>query len=218
MKVNAERARRSTTPDLDLRVRAIKTYQHARFKHTYTDLLATPRYERATRFFLDELYGPHDFTDRDAQFGRVVPALVRLFPKSVVQTVRVLAELHALSEELDSTMGVAMQGDKIDSVEYQRAWILTGRREDRQRQISMMLEIGRALDRYTASLLMRKTLQLMRAPARAAGLSALQHFLEAGFDAFRAMSGASAFLQLISDREGRLVEELFLDHPAPGLL
>ena len=46
---------------------------------------------------LDELYGPQDFSDRDAQFARVVPALVRLFPQELVETVAVLARLHALS-------------------------------------------------------------------------------------------------------------------------
>ena len=32
------------------------------------------RYAGAARFFLDELYGPGDFSQRDAQFARVVPA------------------------------------------------------------------------------------------------------------------------------------------------
>ena len=74
-------------PELQAKVLLLKAFQRQRFARTYEDLLDTPRYGAAARFFLDELYGPTDFTRRDAQFARVVPALVRLFPPEVVETV-----------------------------------------------------------------------------------------------------------------------------------
>src|SRR5687767_7362757 len=89
--VAAERERRAACADLQRRVVALKAYQQRRFAHSYADLLATARYGPAARFFLDELYGPRDYSDRDAQFARVVPALVRLFPRETVDTVRTLA-------------------------------------------------------------------------------------------------------------------------------
>ena len=49
----------------------------------------------------------------------------------------------------------------------------------------------------------------MRKPARAAGLGELQRFLEAGFDTFKAMRGATEFLSLINERETLLVSTLF---------
>jgi hypothetical protein len=211
--VDDERRRRADVPGLAERVRAVKAYQHRRFAHTYADLLDVPRYAEATRFFLDDLYGPHDFTDRDAQFARVVPALVRLFPGNVVHTVRLLSQLHALSERLDSGMATALPTEEIDARAYQRAWRATGERGDRLRQIELMLEIGHALDRYTSSLLLGRTLRMMRGPARAAGLSSLQKFLESGFDAFKAMKGASGFLSTIEQRERALVDRLFADEP-----
>ena len=78
--VARERASRATDPALAASVEAVKAYQQRRFAATYSDLLHSPRYAGAARFFLDELYGPRDFSERDAQFARVVPALVRLFP------------------------------------------------------------------------------------------------------------------------------------------
>lgn len=207
--VSTERRHRTAEPSLAGRVKAIKSYQHARFAHTYRDLLGQPRYEKATRFFLDDLYGPHDFADRDAQFARVVPALVRLFPAKVVSTVRVLSTLHALSEELDSLMGRHVAPGPITAASYQQAWRETGRPEDRQRQIDLMLEIGQALEGYTRSLLLAKSLRMMRGPAHAAGLSSLQAFLEAGFAAFRAMHGSQAFLDTIARREREIAQALF---------
>ena len=93
--VGAERRRRAADADLAARVAAIKHYQHRRFSLTYSDLLASSRFGPAARFFLDDLYGPHDFSQRDEQFARVVPGLVRLFPHELVLTVVALGDLHA---------------------------------------------------------------------------------------------------------------------------
>ena len=112
--VAAERAARVVDPDMALRVQALKAYQQARFQRTYADLLATQRYGPAARFFLEDLYGPTDFSERDAQFERVVPALVRLFPREIVHTVATLARLHAMSESLDSEMARRLDGAAPD--------------------------------------------------------------------------------------------------------
>ena len=84
--VETERRRRAAIPNLAGEVAALKAYQQKRFARTHASLLAHPRYGRAANFFLNELYGPQDFTQRDAQFSRIVPALVRLFPADAVAT------------------------------------------------------------------------------------------------------------------------------------
>lgn len=188
---------------------ALKAWQQARFRRTYADLLMNPRYAAAARFFLDELYGPHDFSRRDAQFARVVPALVRLFPAEIVHTVATLGELHALSESLDTAMGLELPDPAFDDPSYAQAWRRTGRTEDRERQIALTLEVGQALDRYTRKPTLALSLRMMRAPARAAGLSELQGFLESGFDTFAAMRGAEPFLDCIGERERRFAHALF---------
>lgn len=208
--VARERARRATDPALERLVREVKRYQHARFAHTYRDILAQPRYMRAARFFLDDLYGPHDFTERDAQFVRIVPALVRLFPAEIVGTVEQLAELHALSEQMDTLMGAALaRTETLDAAAYVRGWQAAGRPDTRERQVQLMLGVGHALDRLTRNPLLRHSLRLMRGPARAAGLAALQSFLETGFDTFREMHGAADFLSTIAQRERALSDALF---------
>ena len=207
--VAAERRHRLAEPGLGPRVHALKDYQHRRFQHTYADLLAQPRYARAATFFLDELYGPHDFTERDAQFGRIVPALVRLFPRDIVATVATLARLHALSEQFDTAMARRLPSSSVTAQAYADAWRAVGQADGRERQIGYMHAIGSALDRYTANPLLRHTLRMMRKPASLAGLAALQRFLESGFDTFRELRGAQTFLQTIADRERELAGTLF---------
>ena len=207
--VQAQRAARAADPALSHRVDAVKHYQQARFSRSYADLLANPRYAPAARFFLEELYGPHDFAERDAQFSRIVPALVRLFPHEIVETVAALSELHALSEALDTDMARHLPEGPLDRAAYARAWQHTGRPVDRERQIALTMDVGRALDRYTRNPLLRHSLRVMRGPARAAGLGDLQAFLERGFDAFGAMRGASEFLDVIAGRERARARRLY---------
>jgi hypothetical protein len=209
--VRVERAARAADAWLADRVTQLKRYQQARFAHTYADLLSHPRYAGASRFFLDDLYGPSDFSQRDAQFARIVPGLVRLFPAEVVTTVEALTALHALSEQLDSEMARRLEALPVTAAVYVAAWRHTGQPANRQRQIDLMLDVGRALDVYTRRPLLRNSLRAMRVPARAAGLSALQAFLENGFDTFRAMHGADEFLTQIARRERALATSLFGD-------
>lgn len=207
--VERERARRAADPPLARRVNALKRYQQHRLRHTYADLLASERYRQPALFFLEELYGPEDFVQRDLQFARVVPAIVRLFPGEVVGTVVALSQLHALSERLDTLMAEALGADAPDAFSYGRAWRAVGQVAERERQIALLLQVGQALDRHTRSRILRASLHMMRGPARAAGLEALQRFLEAGFDAFGGMGGAKEFLQIIGERERALAAALF---------
>lgn len=207
--VERERNRRNAQPELAERVAALKAYQQARFLDSYPDLLADPRHTAAVRFFLEELYGPADFSQRDKQFARIVPAVIRLFPPEIVQTVAKLAELHALSESLDTDMGIALDSPAIDAARYVRAWQACGRAPEREQQIALTISIGEALDLYTRRPMMTMSLRMMRAPARAAGLGELQQFLEDGFNTFKAMRGAQDFLRTIADRERALAARLF---------
>jgi hypothetical protein len=214
-----ERARRLATPKLQAQVTALKAFQQNRFARTYADLLLSPRYSPAARFFLAELYGPSDFTHRDAQVARVVPALVRIFPSDIVQTVAQLAALHALSEQLDTAIGEALlrfgddngdsSSDSVSPINYIQAWQATGQAEARAQQITLTLSVATRLDQLTRKPLLSHSLRLMRGPAKAAGLGDLQQFLETGFETFRAMKGSQEFMSIVSAREHSVVAALF---------
>lgn len=217
--VALERAQRRADPVLDKGVAEIKAFQHGRFAGTYADLLGEPRYAAAARFFLEELYGPKDFSERDHQFARIVPGLVRLFPSELVSTVAALADLHALSESLDTRMARAASGGPLTLAAYAAAWRQVGEPAARERQILLMKEVGDALARYTRNPLLRHSLRLMRGPAQAAGVGVLQRFLEAGFDTFGHLKDPRHFLDLIAARERSLAAELFAGGstgPVPG--
>ena len=211
--LEAERRRRAADTTLNQKVVAVKAFQQRRFGLTYADLLASPRYGAAARFFLEELYGPNDFAERDAQFARVAPAVAQLFTDEIAAAVASLTELHALSEALDSAMALELAAPSITRAAYISAWQRVGRADDRERQIALTLDIAGRIDRFTQRPLLRNSIHLMRGPALAIGLSALHDLLERSFDTFGALQGADAFTGLVASRERMLAASLFAADP-----
>jgi hypothetical protein len=207
------RADAAASPDLHTATIEIKSFQARRFAGTYADLLESPEYGRAARFFLEDLYSDKDYSLRDAQFARIAGGLQRLFPKQVVATAVALAKLHVMTEELDRKMAEVWMSLKQDGEEvtrYATCWRTADSEPERMLQLKMVLAIGSELDRLTKIPGLRLMLRMMRHPAKAAGIESLQAFLESGFDIFAYMSekdlGAEIFLSTIRERESSWIE------------
>lgn len=190
------------------RWRAVKRFQSERLERTYADLLSTPRYRSAARFFLEDLYGEKDFEQRDREALRIVPKVAMMLPERAVETMALAVELDELSEQLDSRVATELKLP-IDDASYALAYRRAGTPQEREHQIAMVDSIGRTLDRLARMPLLAGMLHLMRAPAEAAGLQHLQQFLMRGFDSFRAMRGAGEFLDIVRERETALMRQIF---------
>lgn len=217
-RVTALRAAQAGDTALAAAVAQVKQTQSRRFAGSYADLLASPTYRPAAKFFLEELYGEQDYSERDAQFARIAGALQKLFPQQVTATALMLAQLHASTETLDHAMGQAWLEHKnttttSDASRYLHAWRSVGQRPEREAQLAGVLAIGQELDRLTRTPGLRLMLKMMRGPAKAAGLNALQRFLEAGFDTFSDLgknkNGVAHFLDTVRTREAALLAQLF---------
>lgn len=209
-RVEACRSACRADPSLASAVLRLKHFQQARLRLTHVSLFDDPNEARAADFFLEDLYGVGDFATRDREFQRVVPALVRWFPLDVVETVQTLARLHALSETLDLAMARELvRVSNIDLERYRAAWCSVSTSAERDLQREWTRAVGAALIRQTRSAALRRSLRLMRTPARLAGLGELQAFLERGFDTFGALERPEEFLNGILDRERRFADHLF---------
>lgn len=96
--VERERIRRSAQLELAERLAALKVYQQSRFFIATKISRPTPRHAASTRFFLKKLYSPGDFSRRDAQFVRIVPAVVRQITADNVAEIRAAPWLKATAE------------------------------------------------------------------------------------------------------------------------
>lgn len=192
----------------------VKRWQSRRLRRTYADLFAQARYAEAGEFFLNELYGAKDFSQRDREALRVVPKLARMLPARAVETLLLAVELDETSEQLDARVASHIVLPVTDA-SYAAAYFAAGTPSERRAQIEHVDRIGRTLERLARVPLLSGMLHLMRAPAEAAGLSHLHSFLQSGFDAFRAMGSAQEFLDTIFRRETQLMERLFGGDPEP---
>jgi hypothetical protein len=207
---------RAASPALAAALDRLAHWQSRRLNATYADLARDPRYAAAIAFFGGDLYGPGDFSRRDADLARVVPVMGKVLPEGVLATVAGAMELSALSHQLDRALLERLDPAAPLSLRaYCDAYRALGERRLRQRQIALIVSVGRALDRYIRKPLVRSALVAMRQPARVAGLGALQDMLERGFAAFRRMHGADEFLATVETRETALMDAIFAGDRAP---
>ncbi len=207
----ALRADAARNPELAAGRQRLRAWQAVRLARTHAALLANPQMGLAAAFFLTDLYGSEDLAKIDADVRRVVPAMKHLLPAAGLQTVADAIELEALSEELDlamaSELGSGATG--LTASTYGAAYRRVGRRPERERQIDLVEDLGRSLDRLVHQPLIGTTLWVMRKPAQLAGLGHLQDFLQRGYKAFVLMGGAREFLEKVIAPERRLLAALF---------
>jgi len=203
-------AERAANPILDGAMTHLADWQGRRLAQTYADLASQPRYREAIAFFRSDLYGGEEGARRDADLKRIVPMLSATLPERVVATVALAMELNVLSQELDRLLlGRLSRADGLFSVaDYCRAYRRVANLPARRRQIELIGDIGRALDRYVRKPVVRGALAMMRRPARLAGFGALHDFLDRGFHAFGRMEGADEFLATIHKRETAILEKI----------
>ena len=197
------------------RLAELKRWQSDRLTRSYEDVAAQPRYRAATSFFIDDLYGPKDFSGRDQAMLRILPVMTRILAASAVETAALAIELEALSEDLDHRLAAALAPGPITVESYARAYRESSTRAERQRQIDLIDAVGHRLDALVSKRLVSRTLALMRRPAKLAGLGDLQEFLERGFASFRDMRGADEFLAMLRNREGAILKSLFSGEAEP---
>jgi hypothetical protein len=198
----------------------LRAWQTRRLADGFGDFLASPRMRPAAEFFLTDLYGERDFSGRDRDVARIMPIMSRLLPDSLLVAATDAIELAVLSHAFDLRMAeqLAKRRDPLAVItvaDYSRAYRDVACPRLRRHQIELVLGVGWTLDASVRRHGVFKLLRASRLPARAAGLSELQGFLERGFAAFEALDGAGDFLEAIGQRERLVSRRLFAADPDP---
>jgi hypothetical protein len=212
--VAAERQAAKREPALLAARTALKRYQSGRLAITHADLLAGEDTHDAADFFLEELYGAHDLSQRDVDLERIIPTLGRVLSYESLHAITEAIVLDALSERLDTAMARAL-GISFTEDDYLRAYRGATSFEDRSRQLALVQELGDALCELVHIPLLAITLSVMRAPAKMAGLGELQQFLERGFTTFKKMKKPAAFVATIVGRERAAMNNIYAGRAAP---
>lgn len=200
----------------------VRRWQARRLEASFDRFLSDPRRRPAAQFFLNDVYNDRDFSRRDADIARVLPMMQRLLPGAMLETLGDSIELGVLTHAFDLRMAqvlgaLAPRRRILDAGLYAVAYRHSGLPRLRSHQIDLISHVGLGLGRALHMPGMAMLLKLSRGPARAAGVSELQGFLERGYAAFAQLGDARAFIGEIEADERAVSRRLFEDHPEPFL-
>ena len=207
---------RELAPDIAL----LRRFQSRRLAQTHADLLTSPRFGPAAHFFLSDVYGPRDFSQRDADMQRFYDGVRKVLPERAVAVLADVVNLSALTNELDDRLIRALVDqlgvtDTITLEQYAAAYRLCDNYDERLHQLQLIEAIGRGIDRMIKIPFIAIALRLAHAPAALAGWGELQEYLERGFSAFKHMKGADAFLNAIIGCETSILNAIFANAAEP---
>lgn len=197
---------------------ALQKWQLERLMTTFDDLYRHEGYVAAVEFFVSDLYGGLDFRQRDQEMSRVAPVMIRFLPDKALVALAEAFELQAISLEYDVAMAGEMRRRDIlelNTDAYGAVYRAASDRPGRERQILLILKLGRDLKKLVRKSVINRLLRLLRGPAQAAGFGNLQAFLENGLASFRALEDPDYFVETIHSREWAAMERLFDADPNP---
>ncbi|MDX1553814.1 MAG: hypothetical protein R3198_14400, partial [Marinobacter sp.] len=198
----------------------IADWQAERLKTTHEDLYRHPGYHTGLEFLLTDLYAPAGMTRRDDNIDRVFPKMVKWLPDNLLDTFAGLVELNLITQQLDLELAELCHNHglvpaSLSTDDYCRLFRCSQRLEHRERQITLVAEVGRQLDRYVRNRTLGWLLTMSRTPAEMADLSDLHSFLHRGYSAFRKMDDVEQLIDRLVTREKKVLDNILKGHPEP---
>lgn len=202
------------TAGLPPQMALLRSWQVTRLQETYGDFLHSPRYGRACRFFLTDIYGTKDFSQRDADAESVYNTMRKYLPERLLVTMGKAIELNHITNKLDNKLLEVLvtqchMTDSLSGEQYAAAYRLCDNYDERAQQLNTVLDVGRGVDALARIPMIGMVLRAARRPANRSGWSELQDFMERGFAAFKEMKGGEKFLAAVEQRERHILDHLF---------
>ncbi len=190
-------------------IRDIQAWQCKRLIVSHQDMYQQKRFKPALEFFVDELYGPKDFRQRDQDIARIVPKMSKFLPEKALQSLASALHLNALSFELDFNLAKKMSGKTLNKDSYAEAYQACDNHGNRQQQIDYISTLGQDLADVVSMRGISSLLFISRKPAKIAGVLALHEFLDSGFKAFKHLGNVQDFIQPIVAKEQQIMTQLY---------
>jgi hypothetical protein len=217
-----EQTQRASLADgrLDPQLAMLRAWQAERLKRTYADLLADDRYRPACLFILSDIYGPHDFSQRDHDAEQLYAWLSRLLPERMLVLLSDAIRMNQLTDRLDRTLLGVLVGelgvtDHITPPVYAEGFRRCDNYAERLRQVNLMEKILLEVGKGTRNPLVGPALKLARAPAERAGWMETHDFLQRGYAALRHLRDVHPFIQVITRREVQIMDKIFAGESDP---
>lgn len=204
---------RDNSPELKNMIIQTSAWQSERIGQTYADVAKIPRFHDAILYFQHDMYGTKDYSKRDHDVKKIYPIIERLLPNRMLQILTYVLELNALTMQLDQAQAQKLEHmnalKNIEHQQYATAYRLSASKEQRSKQIDLVLQIGDELNRLAGKQYLMGVLRLSRKPAQKLGIGELHGFLERGYHAFMKMKDAKPLIKVIYEREHAILNNIF---------
>ena len=190
-------------------IRKLQTWQTNRLLVTHDDLWNSERFKPAMQFFVDELYGPRDFSQRDIEMARAVPTMTKIIPNKGLISLQTALRLNCLSLELDIALAQKLGSEVINRSRYFDCYRYSSNQSQREEQIQLLEHLSIDLPKVVKIPGISVILMLSRKPAKIAGVESLHTFLEKGFNSFKKIGHVHDFIDPVISREREMMHALF---------
>jgi hypothetical protein len=201
---------------LDPALARLRAFQSARLAADYADLLESPRFGAAARYFLSEVYAARDFSQRDRDLARFHELLTRLLPAEMLALLADGVRLNRLSADLDATLLARLQADfgfpdPLPLAVYDAAYRACDNRAAREEQLDLLERVLTEVGEGARLPLVGAALRLAAVPARRAGWEELHGYLWRGREAFAPLGAATGEFvgRIVGGERARLARVYF---------
>ncbi|MFN3072100.1 FFLEELY motif protein [Acinetobacter sp. TY2] len=212
-----------TDPILKNRLHEAQTWLKTRIQMTHQDLFNQKENVLMAQYFLNRLYGGPEFDDLAVQIERLLKyahKAEKIIPENAIKTGLKSVGLAVLAMQLDEQVAAQLLKDYpadqvIDNEMMRQTLIKLDQYDARLDQLSLLDDLGGALDKYMRSFIMHTAFKMCKGAANKYRFELMYDFIGEGFIAMKPMKSAANFIHTFTVKEREIVEKVHAGEPNP---
>ena len=212
-----------TDPILKNRLHEAQTWLKNRIQMTHQDLFNQKENVLMAQYFINRLYGGPEFDDLAVQIERLLKyahKAEKIIPENAIKTGLKSVGLAVLAMQLDEQVAAQLLKDYpadqvIDNEMMRQTLIKLDQYDARLEQLSLLDDLGGALDKYMRSFIMHTAFKMCKGAANKYRFELMYDFIGEGFIAMKPMKSAANFIHTFTVKEREIVEKVHAGEPNP---
>ena len=212
-----------TDPILKNRLHEAQTWLKNRIQMTHQDLFNQKENVLMAQYFINRLYGGPEFDDLAVQIERLLKyahKAEKIIPENAIKTGLKSVGLAVLAMQLDEQVAAQLLKDYpadqvIDNEMMRQTLIKLDQYDARLEQLSLLDDLGGALDKYMRSFIMDTAFKMCKGAANKYRFELMYDFIGEGFIAMKPMKSAANFIHTFTVKEREIVEKVHAGEPNP---
>jgi len=205
------------------RLQDVQAWQKARMQRTHAAHFAEKQNTLMAEYFLNRLYGGPDFDALAEQIARLTKyahKAEKLIPDNAIKTGTSGVALAILAVQLDEQVAIQLLKDHhpnepLTDEMMRLAYLQLDQGEERLKQLSMLEELGKSLDKYMRSFVVYTAFKMCKGAAVKYRFDVMYDFMQDGFLAMKPLKSAEKFVKDFVAVERQIIAKVHSGDPKP---